>query len=60
MNLIEQETPSKKMSFNHKRMYPKERRVQKAREELCPDCGVIIRMDGRCWFCAYCGWSTCP
>jgi len=59
MNLIEQETPSKKMSFNHKRMYPKKKRVQKAREELCPDCGAALRIDARCWFCAYCGWSTC-
>ena len=28
-------------------------------QEVCPDCGAPLRMDGGCRFCAYCGWSTC-
>lgn len=60
MNLIEQETQSKKMSSNYKRMNPKKKRVRTNREDLCPDCGTELRINGRCWFCAYCGWSTCP
>jgi len=60
MNLIKQDTQSKMESFNYKRMYPKKKRVRKKREDLCPDCGEALRINGRCWFCAYCGWSTCP
>ena len=60
MNLIEQETKSKKMSFNYKRMYPRKQRVRKNREDPCPDCGAALRINARSLFCAYCGWSTCP
>jgi hypothetical protein len=28
-------------------------------KEVCPDCGESLRIDGRCRFCACCGWSTC-
>jgi len=30
------------------------------RKELCPDCGGMVRPDGRCSFCPHCGWSSCP
>jgi hypothetical protein len=60
MHLIEQETKSKKIPLNYKRMRLKRNRVRKNREDLCPDCGAELRVNGRCWFCAYCGWSTCP
>jgi hypothetical protein len=60
MNLIKQETQSKIESFNFKRMYPKKKKVRKIRKDLCPDCAAALHINGRCWFCAYCGWSTCP
>ena len=28
-------------------------------EEQCPDCGSELRPDGRCRYCAVCGWSPC-
>ena len=27
--------------------------------DLCPDCGANLRPDGRCRFCATCGWCSC-
>ena len=60
MSLIEQKTYLKKTSFNFKRMYPNKKKVRSDKEGLCPDCGETLRIDGRCWYCAYCGWSTCP
>jgi len=27
--------------------------------ECCPDCGDELRLNGRCRYCACCGWSTC-
>ena len=29
-------------------------------EERCPDCGGMVRPDGRCSFCPHCAWSSCP
>jgi predicted RNA-binding Zn-ribbon protein involved in translation (DUF1610 family) len=28
-------------------------------EEQCPDCGSMLIPDGRCRYCAICGWSFC-
>ena len=60
MSSIDQKIHSRKQSFNYKRMYPNKKKAKKYREDLCPDCGVALRINGRCWYCVYCGWSTCP
>lgn len=25
----------------------------------CPDCGIVVGINGRCKTCPSCGWSTC-
>jgi len=59
METLELDHTTKKESSTAKSCRPYNERYEQDNFDLCPDCRSNLRPDGRCRFCAVCGWSTC-
>lgn len=59
MNSIEQEIEVKKKDFDCKPIQQKTIQNSGHLRDICPDCGAPTRVEGRCRYCACCGWSAC-